>query len=164
MREGYNFKILKENILTLSEAKDWEVARKEWCLIDIEESEDAKSCLCGHFPIVEICTIRNTVTNKITEVGNVCVKRFLGIRSDLIFSALKRIRKDIEKSLNPDALAFFRERGVLSRKEYEFLEDIRLKRDLFARQISWRCSLNRKVLAFVVKRGLSDVKQGVENL
>jgi len=158
MGEGYNFKVLKESILELSQARDWDVARKEWCLIDIEESEDAKTCLCGHFPIVEICTILNKVTNKTAEVGNVCVKRFLGIRSDLIFSALKRIRKDIEKSLNADALAFFRERDVLTRKEYEFLEDIRLKRDLSVRQISWRCDINRKVLAFVAKRGLSDVK------
>lgn len=158
MGEGYNFKVLKERILALSEAKDWDVARKEWYLVDIEESGEAQTCLCGHFPIIDICTILNKVTNNTAEVGNVCVKKFLGIRSDLIFSALKRIRKDTEKSLNADALAFFRERNVLTRKEYEFLEDIRLKRDLSVRQISWRCDINRKVLAFVAKRGLSDVK------
>src|SRR5665647_3036704 len=99
MGDGYNFKVLSAKILKLSKATDWETARKEWALIDIHESDEPETCLCEHFPIIEICEIRNNVTQHRTEVGNVCVKRFLGIRSDLIFAALKRIKKDSNKSL-----------------------------------------------------------------
>jgi len=82
----------------MSRATDWETARKEWALVDIIEADEPETCLCGHYPIMEICEIRNRVIGKTTEVGNVCVKRFLGVRSDLIFTAVKKIRKDIEKS------------------------------------------------------------------
>ena len=98
MGDGYNFKQLQERILALSDAADWDVARKEWSLVDVSEADEPETCLCGHFPIVEICQISNRVTGHKTEVGNRCVRRFLGFRSDLIFTAIKRIRKDISKS------------------------------------------------------------------
>jgi hypothetical protein len=93
MNDGYNFIQLKKEILSLSKAEDWETARKEWALVEDYEADEPETCLCGHFPIIEICEIRNRVTNALAEVGNRCVKRFLGFRSDLIFDALKRIRK-----------------------------------------------------------------------
>jgi hypothetical protein len=107
MSDGYNFQQLKAEILKLSRATDWEVAKKEWKLVDISEVEEPETCLCGHFPIIELCAIHNSTTGKSTDVGNVCVRRFLGFRSDLIFQSLKRIRKDIQKSLSADATVFF---------------------------------------------------------
>lgn len=59
--------------------------------------------------------------------GTRCVKRFLGLRSDLIFAAIKQIRKDITKSLKADAIVFFRERGLLTSWEYNFLQDTLVK-------------------------------------
>jgi hypothetical protein len=113
--EGFNFKTLKREILALSKAVDWETAKKEWSLVDIIESDEPETCLCGHYPIIEICTIANRITKNIAEVGNVCVKRFLGIRSDLVFAGIKRIKGDITKSLNDDSIVFFKEKGVLDR-------------------------------------------------
>ena len=107
MSDGYNFKKLKSEILKLSKARDWEIAKKEWALHSIYESDEFERCLCGHSPIKEICCLFNRITEKHADVGNVCVKKFLGIRSDLIFSALKRVRKDISKSLNADSITFF---------------------------------------------------------
>ena len=52
MGDGYNFKQLKERILALSIAEDWEVARKEWSLIGIQEADEPDTCLCGHFPLL----------------------------------------------------------------------------------------------------------------
>lgn len=153
MGEGHNFRQLKEAILALSAATDWEVARKEWSLVDISEADEPQTCLCGHFPIVEICTIANRVTNRQAEIGNRCVKRFLGLRSDLIFTAIKRIRKDIEKSLNADAIVFFHERGLLNAWEYGFLNDTMSKRSLSESQKAIRIELNRKVLEAVARRG-----------
>ena len=151
--EGYNFKQLRERILELSCAEEWEVARKEWSLVGVHDADEPESCLCGHFPIIEICEIRNRVTGHHTEVGNRCVRRFLGFRSDLIFTSLKRIKRDRTKSLNADAIAFFRERGLLTDWEYGFLQDTLKKRSLSEAQMRSRLGINEKVLAAIKRRG-----------
>lgn len=151
--DGYNFTQLKKRILALSDAKDWETARKEWSLVGVYDADEPDTCQCGHYPIVEICQIRNRVTTVSTEVGNRCVKRFLGLRSDLIFTALKRIKRDSTKSLNADALAFFRERKLLTAWEYEFSQDTMRMRALSAAQQRTRININLKVLSAVRRRG-----------
>ena len=77
------------------------------------------------------------------------MKRFLGFRSDLIFKSLKRVRSDREKSLGPDATAFFYQRGVLSEWEYVFQQDTMRKRDLSNKQLETRRKINHKVLASI---------------
>jgi len=151
--DGYNFERLKAAVLKLSQARDWETARKEWSLTNIYEVDEPDTCLCGHYPIIEICEIANRVTGKSADIGNVCVKRFLGLRSDLIFTAIKRIRADIDKSLNPDAIAYFKEKGVLTDWEYGFLENTHRKRILSSGQADARRRINHKVLAAVQRRG-----------
>lgn len=153
MGDGYNFKQLKERILALSVATDWEVARKEWSLVGIHEADEPDTCICGHFPIVEICEIHNRRTNRRTEVGNHCVKRFLGLRSDLVFAAIKKIRKDISKSLNADAIAFFHDRRVINNWEYDFSQNTMSKRSLSAAQLQTRAKINQKVLLSIKQRG-----------
>ena len=113
MADGYNFQKLKAVILDLSKASDWEVAKKEWRLIEISEADEPETCPYGHFPIKELCEISNGVTGRTIEVGNVCVKRFLGFRTDLIFQSVKRIRKDLNKSVGADAAAYFYESANL---------------------------------------------------
>jgi hypothetical protein len=151
--EGHNFEQLRREILALSHAKDWEVARKEWGLVGISQAEEPETCLCGHFPIIEICSISNRVTGQRTDVGNRCVKRFLGVRSDLIFAAVRRIRKDNTKSLNADAVVFFYERKLLNEWEYKFLQDTKAKRVLSPNQMAARQKINAKILAMIQKRG-----------
>lgn len=153
MGEGFNIKTLKKNILSLSEASEWEAARKEWHLVDVIQSQEPETCLCGHYPIIEICTIHNKITRKNADVGNICVKKFLGFNSDKIFSALKRIRKDTMKSLNLDSIAFFKEQRALTGWEYDFLLDTRLKRELSEKQLAKRKAINEKILSLVARRG-----------
>jgi hypothetical protein len=153
MGDGYNFQQLKAHILPLSNAATWEVAVKEWSLTGIHEADEPETCPCGHFPIIEICSIHNRVTGHSTEVGNICVKRFLGLRSDLIFAAIKRIRKDLEKSLNVDAVAFFHEQGLLNEWEYNFCQNTMRLRSLSSAQFAKRRDINRKVLAAIKIRG-----------
>lgn len=153
MVDGYNFEQLRTQILALSEAKDWETAQKEWSVIHINPADEPQTCLCGHFPIIDICTIRNRITKNIAEVGNVCVRRFLGLRSDLLFSAVKRIQRDLSKSLNAEAIVFFREQGVLTEWEYHFLQDTKKRRSLTAVQSEMRCKISRKILAAINRRG-----------
>lgn len=153
MGDGYNFKQLKEHILARSHASTWEVAVKEWGLTGVHEADEPETCPCGHFPIIEICSIHNRVTNRSTEVGNVCVKRFLGLRSDLIFAAIKRIRKDLDKTLNADAIAFFYERGVINNWEHNFCQNTMRLRNLTFNQLKTRHGVNSKVLNAIKKRG-----------
>jgi len=40
MGDGYNFQQLKAAILALSRASDWEVAKKEWRLVEISADSD----------------------------------------------------------------------------------------------------------------------------
>jgi hypothetical protein len=155
MGDGYNFRQLKGEILALSRATDWEVAKKEWRLVEISEADDPETCLCGHFPIIELCTISNATTAKSVDVGNVCVKRFLGFRSDLIFQSLKRVRGDLDKAIGADASAFFHERGVINDWEYQFQQSTMRKRDLSERQLASRRAINQKVIAAVRRRGIS---------
>lgn len=152
--DGYNFKQLKAAILKLSRATDWETARKEWILTDIYEAEAPEECLCGHYPIVEICQIKNRITGHYTDVGNVCVKRFLGFRSDLIFAGIKRVRGDLTKALNADCIVFFKERGVLNDWEYGFLQDTLNKRKPSEKQLATRVSINQKILGAMTRRGI----------
>lgn len=154
MGDGYNFQQLKSEILALSKAQDWEVAKKEWKLVAVSEADEPETCLCGHYPIIELCTINNSLTGSRVDVGNVCVKRFLGLRSDLIFQSIKRIRKDIDKSLGADATAFFHERGVINNWEYQFQQNTMRKRDLSEAQAKTRRSINSKVLNSIKRRGL----------
>lgn len=155
MGDGYNFQQLKAAILQLSKATDWEVAKREWKLVEISEADEPETCLCGHYPIVELCTISNNTTGKAVDVGNVCVKRFLGFRSDLIFRSLKRIRDDIDKSIGQDATVFFSERGVINGWEYQFQQNTMRKRNLTEKQQLTRRKINEKVLASIRRRGLA---------
>ncbi|MFC0388054.1 hypothetical protein [Muricoccus vinaceus] len=152
---GHNLRKLMEKILALSEARDWEVARKEWKLTDIYEADEPQVCLCGHAPIIEICCIHNVITKKNTEVGNRCVKRFFGFRSDLIFEGIKRVRLDNTKSLNADALAFLKEVGLINSWEYGFSVDNLKKRILSGKQLATRRKINDRVAMAMKRRGLS---------
>ncbi len=153
MADGYNFQKLKKEILALSNAHDWDTAKAEWQLVDVYDSEEQEECLCGHFPIREICTIKNRLNQNETEVGNVCVKKFLGLNSGAIFIAIKKIRDDESSAMGADAVVFFYEKNVLTDWEYEFYSNTRLKRNLSERQFDIREAINRKILAAVKKRG-----------
>lgn len=151
---GYNFKQLKEAILLKSQATDWEVAKKEWKLVRIYEADEPDTCLCGHTPIIEICVLANTITGKYAEVGNSCVKRFLGLRSDLIFTGIKRIKADLSKSLNVDSTVFFFEQGIINDWEYKFQNNTLSKRNLTGKQMETRLKINRKVLGYMERQGI----------
>lgn len=155
MSDGFNFAQLKKAILALSKAHDWETARAEWRLVDVSEADEPETCLCGHFPIIELCSITNAVTGSSVTVGNVCVKRFLGLRSDLVFSSIKRIRKDREKGINAHAAVLFHERGIINDWEYGFCQDTFRKRDLTDRQLATRMKINNKILAAVSRRPMT---------
>ena len=138
---------LAEEIISRSQSKVWDMAKLEWSLYQIYETEEPETCLCGHFPIIEICTLRNKLTGQFATVGNCCVKKFIGLPSDLIFQAVKRVRKDNQKSLNAEAIQHAYEKGWINEWEYRFSIDTMRKRNLSQKQLQTRMKVNKKMLA-----------------
>lgn len=140
---------LTREILARSTATAWDLAKLEWTLHEVFESEEPETCLCGHYPIIENCVLRNRTNGAFATVGNCCVKRFIGLPSDLIFQAVKRVRLDLEKSLNAEAVGHAHQRGWINDWERDFYIRIMRKRKLSAKQIAKKRQINEKVLLHI---------------
>ena len=140
------FEHLQRGILALSNSGDWERASSEWTLQTIYFAPVAQTCLCTHSPIKEICVLVNSRTAATTEVGNCCVKRFLGLPSASIFASIKRIEKDITKALGEEAIELFHSKQWLSDFEARFARDTASKRTLSAKQANLRQRINTNLL------------------
>jgi len=103
------FKLTSE-IIKRSVAQTWDKAKLEWSLLEVYEAEEPETCLCGHYPIIELCVLQNGKNGARATVGKCCVKRFVGLPSDKIFEGVKRVRKDTSKSLNTHGAACIRPR------------------------------------------------------
>lgn len=151
----HNFERLKAHILPLSEANDFETARKEWRLIGIELSEEFDNCPCGK-EIKEHCYIENTKTHNKTYVGNVCINRFIGIETGNLFNGLRRIMADPAANANSELIEYAFERGFIYENEYKFLIDTKRKRKLTERQLAWKEKINRRITNKTVVRRRSQ--------
>ncbi|WP_038483830.1 hypothetical protein [Collimonas arenae] len=148
------YKLINE-IIQRSHAQIWDVAKLEWALSEVYEADEPDTCLCGHFPIIEICILKNRVNLQSATVGNCCVKKFIGLPSDKIFQAVKRVRKDNEKSLNAEAIQHAFQKGWINEWEYKFSLDTMRKRKLSGKQALTRTKVNEKML-FNMKRTSSN--------
>jgi hypothetical protein len=152
---------LFEEIIARSVAKDWDTAVQEWGLLDVYDAEgEPETCLCGHFPIVEICVLRNRRNGRDAEVGNCCVKKFMGLPSDKIFTGLKRVRKDNDAALNIAAAEHARSKGWVNAWEYGFLIDTARKRKLTGNQLAKRQQINARVLQRVKRAAKPKPPEG----
>ncbi|AVH29230.1 hypothetical protein [Vibrio diabolicus] len=142
---------LTEEIIKLSQSQLWDVAKSEWTLYEIYEADEPERCLCGHFPIIEICNLKNKLNSNYATVGNCCVKKFIGLPSDKIFQAIKRVRKDDEKSLNAEAITHAYDKGWINDWEKSFYLDVMRKRKLTPNQLNKKAQINNK-LANKMKR------------
>lgn len=142
------YKLFKE-IVSLSNSDTWDIAKNEWTFDSVYESEEPQTCLCGHFPIINICVIRNAVNKNITEVGNCCVKKFFDISDgDAIIISIKKIKKDISKSISIEALNYIYKKNIITDWEYNFYNNIHKKRILTEKQIGTKETINNKFLSF----------------
>ena len=137
---------LTSEIIARSTAKMWDVAKLEWTLHEVFESDEPETCLCGHYPIIENCVLHNKTNGRYATVGNCCVKKFMGLPSDLIFQASKRVRADSAKSLNAEAVSYAHARGWVSNWERDFYFSIMRKRVLSERQSKKKRQINESFL------------------
>nr|WP_315232145.1 hypothetical protein [uncultured Albidiferax sp.] len=137
---------LAAGIIALSSASGWDAAKLEWALYEVFEADEPDTCLCGHFPIIENCVLRNKTNGRLATVGNCCVKKFIGLPSDLIFQAVKRVRADSTKSLNGESLTHALDKGWINDWESDFYFRIMRKRNLTAKQADKKWQINQKFL------------------
>ncbi|MEL7354661.1 MAG: hypothetical protein AAFN38_24860 [Cyanobacteria bacterium J06560_5] len=139
--------LIKE-IVSLSRAGSWTEAKAEWGLnrIYFALGEKPERCLCGHFPIIELCELINEENGHEATVGNCCVKKFLDLDSDKIFQATKRVKEDDERALNAESIEYGHEQGWFSDWDYKFYMDTWRKRNLSGKQEAHRVRINRKFL------------------
>jgi len=113
-------------------------------------------CPCGHV-IKEHCYLKNKENGETTHVGNVCVKRFMEIDATNLFAGLKRIEKKDTAKPNAALIEYAEERGYLyGNNEYEFLQNIKRKRDLSEKQEHWLTKINRRIVNEIVVQRLPD--------
>ena len=133
--------MLIKEILELSENKIWNEAKKEWRLKDINKSKEPSTCLCGHYPILELCLMQNNKNNKETIVGNCCVNKFLDeSKQNKMFTAIAKGK--VNKSL----ILLSYEKGIINDSERDFLLNVWRKRILSEKQQSWFNKLNIKII------------------
>lgn len=143
---GHNERELRRRIIERSVAQDWPTARLEWDLETIFREEEFQTCACGHYPIIEICQLRNRRNRQLIEVGNVCVKKFMGMPSNRIFDGFRRIAKDHEKALNEAASDYAFRKGWVTEWERKFLSNTARLRNLSGKQLAKRIEINTRVL------------------
>ena len=61
---------LTEEILNRSNSKEWNEAKLEWKLDFVHKADEPEACLCGHFPIIEVCVLKNKLSSDFVNVGN----------------------------------------------------------------------------------------------
>ena len=142
---------LAREITRRSVADSWREARGEWSLETVYFATEPDQCLCGQFPIIELCALRNCRNGVEATVGNVCVKKFLGLPSDRIFNGLKRIQSTPEAALNEEAIEYAYSRRWISGWERSFYIDTRRKRNLSERQAAKRLEINEKIIEHVAR-------------
>jgi len=140
---------LTEEIIKLSNSDVWSSAKLEWNFEYAYYSEELQRCLCGHYPIKNVCVIKNSDNKNETEVGNCCVNKFLGIEDgNKIFTSIKKLKIDKSKSMSPEVLEYLRKKNVLTEFDYKFYSDTIRKRKLSDKQLAIRERINQKLIDF----------------
>jgi len=140
-----NSQNLKNYIIDVSEADNYEDAFREWDFTHAEIYEDGDHCPCGQ-PIKELCVIENRENGYITFVGNECINKFMQIDTGNIFDGLKRIMKDNTSNPNNDLINYAYESGYLYDNEKDFLMNTCRKRILSQKQVAWKQKINYRIV------------------
>jgi len=142
------FKLI-DDIIALSVSKFWESAKNEWNFEYAYYSEISQTCLCGHYPINNICVIRNTKNNNSTEIGNCCINKFLGIENgNKIFTSILRLKDDLAKSMSEEVVDYLKSKKIITDFEYDFYTNTLRKRILSEKQLDIKKRINQKLLDF----------------
>ena len=119
-------------LLRYSEAKRWDDAKLEWYLDHIwfADIEDAQTCACGHYPIYEVCVVKNELNNTVLEIGNCCINHV-----SPEFEVLKRIFPALKEGrINPAVVDYAFKQEIVNDWEKKFLQNVWRKQSLTQKQ------------------------------
>lgn len=143
-----HYKLIEE-IIDLSEANIWDFAKLEWGFTSAYYSDEEQRCLCGHYPIRNICVITNKINSALTEVGNCCINKFLGIDDgNKIFTSIKRIKEKPKSSMSTEVLEYLYSKNTISDFDYKFYKSIFRRTSMSLKQWDIKEKINQKLLDF----------------
>lgn len=143
-----HYKLIEE-IIDLSEANIWDFAKLEWEFTSAYYSDEEQRCLCGHYPIRNICVITNKINSALTEVGNCCINKFLGIDDgNKIFTSIKRIKEKPKSSMSTEVLEYLYSKNTISDFDYKFYKSIFRRTSMSLKQWDIKEKINQKLLDF----------------
>lgn len=58
------------------EQNDYDKMVEEWIVMNRVYSDDPQTCICGQYPINELCYIKHKETNETLCIGNRCIEHF----------------------------------------------------------------------------------------
>lgn len=141
--------LLKQHILELSKADEFEEAVKEWTWVGVTYDPDWNHCPCSQ-AIKEVCHIKNKYNGNTTHVGNNCINKFLGIETGNIFSLLKRLVENNDWVIPNALIKYAKDFGYIYPSEVAFLESLNTprnrKRVLTEKQRNWRNKIVWRIL------------------
>ena len=153
------YKLIKE-IISLSQSQYWDDAKLEWNFEYVYQSDEHQTCLCGHYPIRNICVLGNKLNNVQTEVGNCCVNKFLGIDDgNKIFISITRLKGDLSKSMSAEVVEYLRKKNILNEVEYGFYTNKLKARNLTLKQLNFKKKINQKFLDFTSGESSSNLSK-----
>ena len=104
-----------------------------------------RRCLCEH-KIRKCCWSRDSLNGHEALVGNVCVTRFVGIPTRLIFNGLRRITADKYAAPNEALAVSARDEGYVHDCEYCYLSDTARNRTPTDKQLITRIGLSQRII------------------
>lgn len=145
------FEIFKRRIIENSEADNYADACAEWVVSGVDyDSSDESECICSHH-IRQVITIKNRHNSREVQVGSDCIEKIEGLPNASIYkgaiSNLKEIKNNgDDTTIGSDLIQYIRITGCLEERHIKFLEQMRCKRQLSAKQNAYYSGLQRKVL------------------
>lgn len=146
------FEIFKNEIIKLSVSQNYYDACGEWEEVGVDYAEDHEECqcLCTH-PIKQLITIRNRENNREVIVGSDCICKIHNFPNASLYQPvitnLAELKRNFDDTkIGIKLLEYIRIRDALEEHHISFLEQMRCKRKMSAKQENYYNGLKRRVL------------------
>lgn len=169
-------------VLSNSSAKEFSVARNEWCVsscVDCGDNpEKWEQCICGKDGIRYCYEIKNRITGEVLyPIGSECIKKFDREDMNLAMKRLTTItdfntsmREVIKKRMSgeqqiissawlrkPEIIGHLYKLGILTRYDFDFLDNTKRKRVFTHKQSIYETRIRMKVSKFFTDEVLARI-------
>lgn len=148
----------QKELLDNSSSKIFSDACLEWEITGhriLDSDEDSEHCICSH-EIRQLITIQNKINGYNLTIGCDCAERIPNLPNVQIYAKalinLKDLKNKQTKRLNGPALQVLRLNNILPEKQISFLENMKCKKKITAKQDKYYCDLVEKILKICPNR------------